>query len=89
MANRCTQAASLLSPTIKVCGRKLLPFCLRHRIALQSIDSPLLDVNADIRAEDIINGVKILSTHSLEDFRKPLSFFELIHLRNMKFSKRS
>ena len=88
MANRWIQAASLLSPTIKVCGRKLLPFCLRHRVALQAIDSPILDVNADIRAEDVMNAVKILSTHNLEDFRKPISFFEMIHLKNMKVSKK-
>lgn len=88
MASRWIQAATILPPTIKVCGRRLLPFCLRHRVALQSIDSPLLSLDSDIRAEDIIAGIKILSSHNIQDFRKPLSFIELIYLKNMQISKR-
>jgi hypothetical protein len=88
VASRWTQAATILPPTIKVCGRRLLPFCLRHRVALQAINSPLLSMDSDIRAEDVIAGAKILSSHNIEDFRKPLSFFELIYLHNMRVSKK-
>jgi hypothetical protein len=88
VASRWTQAATILPPTIKVCGRRLLPFCLRHRVALQAINSPLLSLDSDIRAEDVIAGAKILSSHNIEDFRKPLSFLELIYLHNMRVSKK-
>jgi hypothetical protein len=33
-------------------------------------------------------GIKILSSHNIHDFKKPLSFFELIHLHNMRVSKK-
>ena len=88
MASRWTQAATILPPTIKVCGRSLLPFCLRHRVALEAINSPLLSLDSDIRAEDVMAGIKILSSHNIHDFKKPLSFFELIHLHNMRVSKK-
>jgi hypothetical protein len=88
VASRWTQAATILPPTIKVCGRRLLPFCLRHRVALEAINSPLLSLDSDIRAEDVMAGIKILSSHNIQDFKKPLSFFELIHLHNMRVSKK-
>jgi hypothetical protein len=88
VASRWTQAATILPPTIKVCGRRLLPFCLRHRVALEAINSPILSLDSDIRAEDIIAGIKILSSYNIEDFKKSLSFMEHIHLHNMRVSKR-
>jgi hypothetical protein len=87
MASRWTQAATILRPTIKVAGRKLLPFCLRHRLALEAIDSPVLSTDRDVGATDIMNAVKILSTHNLEDARKPLTFFELVRYKRMQIDK--
>lgn len=89
MASRWTQAATILRPTIKVAGRKLFPFCLRHRLALESIDSPVLSMDRDVGATDIMNAVKILSTHSLEDARKPLSFIELVRYKRMQIDRKS
>jgi hypothetical protein len=88
VASRWTQAATILPPTIKVCGRRLLPFCLRHRVALGAINSPLLSLESDIRAEDVMAGIKILSSYNIQDFKKPLSFIELIHLHNMRVNKK-
>jgi len=87
MASRWTQAATILRPTIKVAGRKLLPFCLRHRLALESIDSPVLSTDQDVGATDIMNAVKILSTHNLDDARKPLSFFEMVRYKRMQIDR--
>jgi len=87
MANRWTQAATILRPTIKVAGRKLLPFCLRHRLALESIDSPVLSTDRDVGATDIMNAVKILSTHNLEDAKNPLSFIELVRYKRMQIDR--
>jgi hypothetical protein len=88
VATRWTQAATILPPTIKVCGRKLLPFSLRHRVALESIDSPLLDFSKDIGAEDVMAGAKILSTYDMKEAREGLSFWELVTLKNMRISKK-
>ena len=76
MENRWIKAATILQPTIKVCGKRLLPFCLRHRVALEAIGSPLLDLNKEMTAEQLISTVRILSTHNIEDIRKPASLKE-------------
>jgi hypothetical protein len=89
VASRWTQSATILPPTIKVCGRKLLPFSLRHRLALESIDSPLLDFSKPIGAEDVIAGARILSTHNLAEVREPLSFWELVTLKKLQVSKKN
>ena len=88
MANRWTQAATILPPTITVCGRRLLPFCLRHRVALEAIESPVLSVDKPFGAQDVINAVRILSTYDLEKMRSGLSFREGYHLQRMRISKR-
>ena len=86
MATRWTQAATILPPTIKVCGHRLLPFCLRHRVALEAIGSPILSLQGAFGAEDIIMAVRILSTHDIEEARRPISFIEGLHLQMMRMS---
>jgi hypothetical protein len=88
VANRWTQAATILPPTIEVCGRRLLPFCLRHRVALEAIESPILTTDKPFGATDIINAVRILSTHNIEEMRSKPSFREGYYFQKMRISKR-
>ena len=76
MENRWIKAATILQPTIKVCGKRLLPFCLRHRVALEAIGSPLLQTDKPMTASQLLAAVRILSTHNIEDIRKPASIRE-------------
>jgi hypothetical protein len=62
VASRWTQAATILPPTLEVCGRRLLPFCLRHRVALEAIDSPVLETSKPLSVADLILAVRVLST---------------------------
>ena len=89
MANRWTQAATILPPTLKVCGRRLLPFSLRHRVALEAIDSPVLSLDKPFGALDVIRAVRILASHNLEEMRVgQMTFLEGYHLQRMRWSKR-
>lgn len=88
MANRWTQAATILRPTIKVCGRRLLPFSLRHRVALEAIDSPILSTDKLFGPTDVIRAVRILSTNDLEEMRRPMSFLDGFYLKRMGWHKR-
>ena len=86
MASRWTQAATILPPTLEVCGRRLLPFCLRHRVALEAIDSPILDLTSPFGASDVINAVRILSTHDMNDVNASLSVREAWHMKRMQYN---
>lgn len=86
MASRWTQAATILRPEILVCGVRLLPFCLRHRVALEAIDSPILNPSAPLTAKHMIAAVRILSTHDLEQIRRPHTLRESWWLGRLTFS---
>jgi hypothetical protein len=88
MANRWTQAATILPPTIEVCGRRLLPFCLRHRVALEAIGSPVLETDKEMTAEHMIAAVRILSTYDIDSVRKPSILREKYWCGRMTFSRR-
>ena len=89
MATRWTQAATILPPTIEVCGRRLLPFCLRHRVALEVIGSPILLTHLDAKASDILAAARILSSHNLAELRKPTTFSEGLWLAKMRCNKKA
>ena len=78
MENRWIKAATILQPTIKVCGKRLLPFCLRHRVALEAIGSPLIQTGKPMTADQLLATVRILSTHNIEDIRKPTTIRECL-----------
>lgn len=78
MSMRWIQAATLLVPTIKVCDKSLLPFCLRHRVALEAIDSPILNTKKDMTGSHLVAAVRILSTYDLETIRDKPSIKELV-----------
>lgn len=76
MEKRWIKAATILPPTLKVCGRNLLPFCLKHRVALESINSPVLNVSGKITPRDLLFAVRILSTYNIEETRKSMTLRE-------------
>lgn len=86
MASRWTQAATILRPEIRVCGVRLLPFCLRHRVALEAIESPILEPEKPITAKHMIAAVRILSTYDLEYVRRPHTLRETWWIGRLTFA---
>ena len=80
MEKRWIQAATILPPTVKVAGSRLLPFCLRHRVALEAINSPVLDHGKSFTAKDLIIAVRILSSTDFVEMRRPVSLWESLKI---------
>ena len=81
MDARYLQAATVLPRQNKVCGRTLRAFCLRHRLALEAIDSPFLDpANKKFDPVAVVMAARILSTYDKEKMAKPLSIKEKFYL---------
>lgn len=76
MEKRWIKATTILRPTIKVAGVRLLPFCLRHRVALEALESPAIDTTKLIGPTDLVLAARVLSTHNLDDIRKPWTIAE-------------
>jgi hypothetical protein len=74
----------MLPPTLKVCGRNLLPFSLRHRVALEAIGSPVITPGKACTVSDLLFAVRILSSHELADSRRPTTWYE--HYLACKFT---
>jgi len=68
MADRRFLSAHLIPARTYVLGRMLLPFCIKHRIWLQGIDSPFLQSDKEITPADLIIGLKVCAE---ESFGKP------------------
>jgi len=88
VASRWTQAATILPPTIEVCGSRLLPFCLRHRVALDAINSPVLDTEKEMSAEHMLAAVRILSSNELKDLRNTPTLKEKYWFVRLTFSRK-
>lgn len=89
MDARYLQATTVLPRQNKVCGRTLRPFCLRHRIALESIDSPFLDpANKKFDPVAVIMAVRILSTYEKEKMASRISLSDKFFLALMAISPR-
>jgi hypothetical protein len=77
MDARYLQAVTVLPKQDKVCGKTLLPFCLRHRVALEVIDSPFINNTTNgINPYSVLIAIRILSTYDKSEMAKPLSFSE-------------
>lgn len=85
--SRWIQAATIMPPTIKVAGYKLLPFCIRHRVGLTAVKSPVLSIEKEITPNDLLLALRILSTHNLNDIRKPWTLREQFLLGYYNFHK--
>ena len=89
MDARYLQAVTVLPKQDKVCGKTLLPFCLRHRVVLESLDSPFVDLkNKNINPYTVLIAIKVLSTYSKEEMGKPISFFDKMWIIYLKFNKK-
>ena len=77
MDTRFIKATTALPTPNRVCGRVLFPFCLRHRVLLESIDSPFLKPeDRSFTARDVIWAIKIISTYDKSIIHKSLSLQE-------------
>lgn len=89
MDARYLKATTVLPPDVKVCGRQLLPFCLRHRVELESIDSPFLDFqNRSFKAIDVIYAVRVMSTFDKVRINAPITLREQFHLILLNSSRK-
>jgi hypothetical protein len=80
MDARYLKATTVIPLDVKVCGRRLLPFCLRHRVQMESIDSPFLDYQKkSFKAVDVIMAVRIMSTFDKVRINAPLTLREQLH----------
>jgi len=68
MADRRFLNAHLIAARTNVLGRVLLPFCIKHRIWLQAIESPFLEADKEITPSDLIIGLKVCAE---EQFGEP------------------
>jgi hypothetical protein len=64
MADRRFLNAHLIAARTNVLGRILLPFCIKHRIWLQAIESPFLESDKEITPADLIIGLKVCAEES-------------------------
>jgi hypothetical protein len=89
MDARYLQATTVLPRQNKVCGRTLRPFCLRHRVALEAIQSPFLDPEKyQFNPVQVVMAARILSTYDKEEMARPLSFIEKLYVARMSMSKK-
>lgn len=80
MDARYLKATTVIPLDVKVCGRRLLPFCIRHRVQMESILSPFLKYeNGKFSAMDVIMAVRIMSTFDKVRINAPLTFSEKLH----------
>jgi hypothetical protein len=87
MDARYLQATTVLPHQDKVCGRTLRPFCLRHRLALEAIESPFLDpANKKFDPVSVIKAARILSTYDKNEMAGKLSLSDKFHLARMAIS---
>lgn len=87
MEKRWIKAATILQPSIEVCGVRLLPFCLRHRVALEAIDSPILQTDKPVTPAHLVAATKILSSLSVSKMATPATLREMFWVARMQFSQ--
>lgn len=81
MDARYLKATTVLPLDVKVCGKRLMPFCLRHRVQLEAIDSPFLDYQKrSFKAVDVIMAVRIMSTLDKVRVGAPMNLREQFYL---------
>lgn len=49
-----------------ILGKKLKPFCLRHRLFLEGIGSPFLDEQTELTAADLIVALKVCADEPID-----------------------
>jgi len=80
MDARYLKATTVIPLDVKVCGKRLMPFCLRHRVQMESIESPFLyHADSKFGAMDVIKAVRIMSTLDKVRINEPLTLREQFH----------
>jgi hypothetical protein len=73
----------------RVAGYRLLPFCLRHRVLLEAIDSPFLKpLDRVITAYDIILAAKVLSTYDKNVLNEELGWRDRLRIKALEYGDR-
>jgi len=67
MADNRFLSAFITPASTLVCGRKLKPFCLKHRLFLEGIESPFMREDLEITPEAIIIALKVCSDEPIGD----------------------
>ena len=89
MDARYIKAVTVLPRQSKVCGRTLLPFCIRHRVVLESISSPFLDAaKGTFTAKDVVIAAKVLSSHDTQEMVKPFTIADRFHILLLNNSRK-
>jgi hypothetical protein len=89
MDARYLKATTVIPLDVKVCGRRLLPFCLRHRVQMESIDSPFIDyAKRSFTAKDVIYAIRIMSTFDKVRINAPITLREQFHLIILNSSRK-
>jgi hypothetical protein len=89
MDARYLKATTVLPRQNKVCGRTLRPFCLRHRVMLEAVESPFLEPGTKkFDALSVILAVRILSTFDKEKMSGEITFMEKMYMIRMALSKK-
>lgn len=89
MDARYLKATTVLPPDVKVCGKRLLPFCLRHRVQLEAIDSPFLNFeNRSFTARDVIYAIRVMSTFDKVHINAPITLREQFHIILLNSSRK-
>jgi hypothetical protein len=52
---------------VKILGRFLYPFCLKHRVRLEAIESPLLKSGQEVQALDLLVAIKICAEEDISE----------------------
>lgn len=93
MDARYLQATTVLPHQNKVCGRTLRPFCLRHRVAMEAIQSPFLTPeNGKFSPVDVVIASRILHTYDKQKMSHSMSFMDVLwafwfSINNKAFSR--
>ena len=87
MEKRWIKAATVLRPSLEVCGLRLLPFCLRHRVALEAIDSPVVNKDKLMSARHLVAAARILSTYSIDEVAKPATLRDKFWVSRLRFNQ--
>jgi hypothetical protein len=88
MDARYLKATTVIPLDVKVCGKRLMPFCLRHRVQLEAINSPFLDFkNRSFTAKDVLMAVRIMSTLNKVYISSQITLREQFYLILMNSSR--
>ncbi len=68
---------------VKILGRFLYPFCLKHRVRLEAIESPLLKSGQEVQALDLLVAIKICAEEDISEISL-LDSWRLAKLRSDK-----